>query len=300
MARRSGVAYGGVGLKWIGRSVSVKIGVIIFPTEYTISMTELGPALEARGYDTLLLPEHTHIPASRRTPWPGGAELPKEYWHSLDPFVALSFAAAATKTLTIGTGICLIPQRDPIVTAKAVASLDLLSGGRMMFGMGAGWNVDETENHGTVFETRFKLLEERVRAMKALWTEDEAAFHGDFVDFDPVWSYPKPVQTPHPPLYLGGESIHTLRRVVDFCDGWLPRARGGFDLAAGMARLREVAAEAGRDMTSIGVSVFGAKPAANALASYAEAGAERALIVLPSEPRDDVLRRLDTYAAFIE
>lgn len=278
----------------------MKIGVIIFPTEYTISMTELAPALEARGYDTLLVPEHTHIPTSRRTPWPGGADLPKEYSHSLDPFVALSFAAAATKTLTIGTGICLIPQHDPIVTAKAVASLDLLSGGRMMFGMGAGWNVDEMENHGTVYETRFKLLEERVRAMKALWTEDEAAFHGDFVDFDPVWSYPKPVQRPHPPLYLGGESIHTLRRVVDFCDGWLPRARGGFDLAAGMARLRDVAAEAGRDMSGIGVSVFGVKPAANALASYAEAGAERALIMLPSEPRDDVLRRLDTYAAFIE
>ena len=278
----------------------MKIGVIIFPTDYTISMTELAPALEARGYDTLLLPEHTHIPTSRRTPWPGGAELPKEYSHTLDPFVALSFAAAATKTLTIGTGICLIPQRDPIVTAKAVASLDLLSGGRMMFGMGAGWNVDEMENHGTVHETRFKLLEERVRAMKALWTEDEAAFHGDFVDFDPVWSYPKPVQRPHPPLYLGGESIHTMRRVVDFCDGWLPRARGGFDLAAGVSRLREVAAEAGREMSGIGVTVFGAKPAANALASYAEAGAERALILLPSEPRDDVLRRLDTYAAFIK
>ena len=278
----------------------MKTGVIIFPTEYTISMTELAPALEERGFDTLLVPEHTHIPTSRRTPWPGGKPLPKEYSHSLDPFVALSFAAAATKTLTIGTGICLIPQREPLATAKAVASLDLLSGGRMMFGMGAGWNVDEMENHGTAPETRFKLLEERVRAMKALWTEEEAAFHGDFVDFDPVWSYPKPVQSPHPPLYLGGESIHTMRRVVAFCDGWLPRGRGGFDMAAGIAQLREVADAAGRDWSTIGVSVFGAKPDAEVFAGYAEAGVDGALIVVPSEPRDDVLRRLDGYADLIE
>jgi probable F420-dependent oxidoreductase len=277
----------------------MKTGVIIFPTEYTISMTELGRALEERGFDSLLVPEHTHIPTSRRTPWPGGKPLPKEYSHSLDPFVALSFAAAATKTLTIGTGICLIPQREPLATAKAVASLDLLSGGRMMFGMGAGWNQDEMENHGTVYETRFKLLEDRVRAMKALWTEEEADYHGDFVDFDPVWSYPKPVQSPHPPIFLGGESVHTLRRVVDFCDGWLPRARHGFDAVEEIARLREVADAAGRDMGSIRVSVFGAKPDAGIFANYAEAGIDSALIVVPSDPRDDVLRRLDGYADLI-
>lgn len=277
----------------------MKIGVIIFPTDYTISMTELGPALEERNFDTLLLPEHTHIPTSRRTPWPGRGDLPKEYSHTLDPFVALSFAAAATKTLTIGTGICLVPQREPLATAKAVASLDVLSGGRMMFGMGAGWNVDEMENHGTAPETRFKLLEERARAMKALWTEDEAAFHGKFVDFDPVWSYPKPVQKPHPPMYLGGETIHTMRRVVDFCDGWLPRGRFGFDITDGITQLREVADEAGRDMATIGISVFGAKPDAETFASYAEAGVDQSLIVVPPEPRDEVLRRLDTYAGLI-
>src|SRR5271163_1033889 len=172
----------------------MKVGVFYFPVHYGIAPAELGAALEARGYESLFVCEHTHIPVSRRTPFPSGGELPKRYVHTYDPFVALSFAATATKTLRLGTGICLVPQRDPIVTAKSVASLDVLSKGRFLFGVGGGWNVDEMENHGARYDTRFRLLRERVLAMKALWTEEEASFHGEFVNFDPVWCYPKPAQ----------------------------------------------------------------------------------------------------------
>ena len=164
------------------------IGVFIFATDYSIAPDELARELETRGFASLYLPEHTHIPTSRRSPWPGGGELPKEYSYTHDPFVALSFAAAATTKLKIGTGICLLPQRDPIVTAKAVASLDLLSGGRFIFGIGGGWNVDEMENHGVQYKTRFKQMREHVLAMKALWTQETAEYHGEFVDFDPAWS----------------------------------------------------------------------------------------------------------------
>lgn len=271
------------------------IGVYIFATDYSILMDELGPALEERGYESLFLAEHTHIPTSRLTPWPGGGDLPKEYWHTYDPFIALSFAAKATSKLKLGTGICLVPQRDPFVTAKSVATLDMLSGGRFIFGIGGGWNVDEMQNHGAQYHTRFKLMRERVLAMKALWTEDEAAFHGDFVDFDPVWSYPKPMQKPYPPILLGGDSKYTLRRVVEFCDGWLPLDRGNFDAAGGIARLREVADASERDMATISVTVFGARPDKAALGKLAEAGVTRALLRLPSEDRDTVLGLLDDY-----
>ena len=165
----------------------MRVGVFYFPTDYGIDIRELARAAEERGFESLLLPEHTHIPTSRRTPYPGGGELPKAYSHTHDPFVALSFAAAATTKILLGTGICLIPQRDPIVTAKCVASLDRLSNGRFLFGIGGGWNIDEMENHGARYETRFKLMRERILAMKALWTQEEAAFHGEMVNFDPVW-----------------------------------------------------------------------------------------------------------------
>ena len=198
-------------------------GVLMFATDYSIRIDELARETEARGFESLFVPEHTHIPTSRRSPFAGGAELPKEYWHTLDPFVGLMAAAAVTKNLKVGTGICLIPERDPIVTAKEVASLDLLSGGRFEFGIGGGWNIEEMENHGARYNTRFKLMRERILAMKALWTEEEAEYHGDMVNFDKVWSYPKPTQKPHPPIILGGETDYTLRRVVEFCDGWFPR-----------------------------------------------------------------------------
>ena len=277
----------------------MEIGVLIFATDYCIRMDELARALEERGFESLFLPEHTHIPANRRTPRPGGGELPKEYWHTHDPFVALSFAAAVTSKLKLGTGICLLPQRDPIITAKSVASLDMLSGGRFIFGMGGGWNVEEMENHGARYETRFKLLRERVLAMKAIWTEDEAAFHGEMVDFDPLWAYPKPVQKPHPPIILGGESDYTLARVIEFCDGWLPRARGAFDPVEGMGRLRRAAEVAGRDMSALSMTVFGAPTKATTLETYAEAGVTRALLALPSADRDTVLSLLEDYAPLL-
>src|ERR1700674_2241280 len=223
----------------------MKVGVYYFPTDYGINIAELAGALEQRGFVSVFVFEHTHIPVSRRPPFPGGGELPKRYSHTHDPFVALSFAAAATRTLKLGTGIALVPQRDPIVTAKSVASLDHLSGGRFVFGVGGGWNVEEMENHGARYDTRFKLLRERVLAMKAMWTSEQAEFHGEFVDFDPVWLNPKPKQRPHPPILLGGESDHTLRRVVEFCDGWFPRAVPGFDPQEAVARPRRMGEVAG-------------------------------------------------------
>jgi len=226
------------------------VGVFHFPTDYGIDVGELARELEAREFDSLFVCEHTHIPVSRRTPFPGGGELPKRYSHTHDPFVGLAFAAAATRTLRLGTGIALVPQRDPIVTAKSVASLDRLSGGRFVFGIGGGWNAEEMENHGTHYGSRFKILRERVLAIQALWTQDKAEFHGEFVAFDPVWLYPKPKQKPYPPILLGGESDHTLRRVVEFGNGWLPRRQREFDPDRAVARLRQAAAAAGRDPTT--------------------------------------------------
>jgi probable F420-dependent oxidoreductase len=277
----------------------MRIGVFYFPTEYGIEPGELARALEDRGFESLFVCEHTHIPASRRTPFPGGGELPRRYAHTHDPFVALSFAAAATRRLLLGTGILLVPQRDPIVTAKSVASLDLLSGGRFVLGVGGGWNVEEMENHGARYETRFRLMRERVLAMKALWTEEEAAFHGEFVGFDPVWCWPKPAQRPHPPILLGGETDHTLRRVVEFCDGWFPRAGRGFDATEAVGRLRRAAEAARRDPASLSVTVFRAPAETAALAGYRGAGVDRALRDVPDLDRDGILRALDGYAPLL-
>ena len=277
----------------------MKIGIFIFATSYAMRVDELARAAEARGFESLFVPEHTHIPVSRRSPWPGGADLPKEYWHTLDPFVALMSAAAATTTLRVGTGICLLTERDPLVTAKTVASLDLLSGGRAELGIGAGWNAEEMENHGTAFGTRFRVMSERAEAIKTLWTEEEPEFHGEFVDFDKVWSFPKPAQQPHPPILIGGESVHTLRRVVRYGDGWFPRARGGFDAAANVARLRAVADEAERDMATLSINVFGAPADAAALDGYRRAGIQRAVLALPSADGDTLLPMLDRYAGLL-
>jgi probable F420-dependent oxidoreductase len=275
----------------------MRVGAYYFPTDYGINIAELASALEQRGFESLFVCEHTHIPLSRRTPFPGGGDLPKRYKHTHDPFVALSFAAAATRTLKLGTGIALIPQRDPIITAKSVASLDQLSGGRVLFAMGGGWNVDEMENHGANYATRFRLLRERVLAMKQLWTKDEAEFHGEFVNFDPVWLYPKPQQRPHPPLLLGGESDHTLRRVVEFCDGWFPRPRSGWEPKTAVARLQKAAADAGRDPNSLSITVFAAPADQEKLAPYRECGIDRVLLEVPDLGRDDILRALDKNAA---
>jgi probable F420-dependent oxidoreductase len=274
-------------------------GVHMFATDYAIHIAELAREAEQRGFESLFVPEHTHIPKSRRSPWPGGPNLPQEYWHTHDPFVALAMAAAATTTLKLATGICLIIERDPIVTAKCVASLDVFSKGRFLFGIGAGWNAEEMENHGTEFKTRFSLLRERVLAMKEIWTKEEAEYHGRFVNFDPIWAYPKPAQKPHPPVLLGGETAHTLQRVVDFCEGWLPRGRGGFDIAPGLADLTARAAKAGRDPKSISVTVFGAAPDQAALDRYRDLGVTRVTFGLPSKDREAVLPLLDQYAKYL-
>jgi probable F420-dependent oxidoreductase len=277
----------------------MRIGVFYFPTDYGIDIRELARAVEERGFESLFLPEHTHIPTSRRTPYPGGGELPKAYSHAHDPFVALSFAAAVTTKVLLGTGICLLPQRDTIVTAKCVASLDRLSNGRFLFGIGGGWNVDEMENHGVRYETRFKLMRERILAMKALWTEEEAAFHGEMVSFDPVWLYPKPLQRPHPPILLGGDSDHTLQRVVEFCDGWLPIAFRGFDPQRAVARLQRAASEAQRDYSTLSITAFGAPADKASLARYREAGIERTVLGIPDLTRDEILAALDRYTRLL-
>jgi probable F420-dependent oxidoreductase len=276
------------------------IGICIFATDYAIRIDELAREAEQRGFESLFVPEHTHIPASRRTPFPGGTELPKEYSHTHDPFVSLMLAAAVTKTLRIGTGICLIIERDTITTAKSVASLDTLSGGRFEFGIGAGWNAEEMENHGTEFKTRFKRLREQVLAMKQIWTKDEAEYHGQFVNFDKIWAWPKPAQKPNPPVLLGGESGHTLQRVVDFCEGWFPRGRSPEVILPGIKDLKLRASSAGRDFTSISISVFGAKPDQATLDTYAGGGVTRAIMRLPSEGRDKILPLLDQYAKFVK
>jgi probable F420-dependent oxidoreductase len=274
-------------------------GVFIFPTDYSIRIDELARAAEERGFESLFVTEHTHIPTSRRSPFAGGGPLPKEYAHTLDPFIALTAAAASTKRLKVGTGICLVVEHDPIVLAKTIASLDLLSNGRFLFGIGGGWNAEEMERHGTVFKTRFQLLRERILAMREIWTKEAAEFHGEYVNFDPIWSYPKPVQKPHPPVLLGGESAHTLQRVVDFCDGWFPRGRNAEAILPGLADLKTRAAKVGRDPATISVSVFAAKAERATLDEYTDAGITRAIFRLPSEGRDAVLPLLDQYAKLI-
>ncbi len=277
----------------------MKIGAYMFATDYTIDIVELATAMEDRGFESLFVPEHTHIPSSRQSPWPGGGDLPKMYIHTHDPMVSLAFAAAATKNLKIGTGICLVPQHDPIVLAKSIASLDMLSGGRFIFGIGGGWNVDEMENHGVAYKTRFAQMRENILAMKEIWMEDTATFQGDFVEFEKIWSYPKPVQDPHPPILLGGETDYTLRRVVDYCDGWFPRGRGGFDPHEAMSRLKQHADEAGRDMSTLQVSVFGPKADQATMDSFRQHGIDRAILTIPDTSRDEVLKLLDTYAPLL-
>ncbi len=278
----------------------MKIGVFFFSTAYAMPIDELARALEERGFESLFLPEHTHIPTCRRSPWAGGAELPLHYKSTLDPFIALATAAAVTKKLRVGTGICLVSQRDPIITAKEVATLDLVSGGRAEFGIGAGWNAEEMENHGTVFEDRFKLMVDRTKAMQAIWTEEEASYQGDFVQFDKLWSWPKPVQKPHPPILLGGETKYTLKRVVDFCDGWFPRPRGFQDPKERMAEFRQIADDAGRDFKTLSTTLFGAEPDGDYLKTCEEAGVDRALFPLPSESSETLLPLLDDFSQLIQ
>jgi probable F420-dependent oxidoreductase len=268
-------------------------GVLMFATDYAMRVDDLARAAEERGFESLWLPEHTHIPVSRRSPWPGGPTLPREYWHTHDLFVALATAAAATTRLRIGTGICLVVERDPIITAKEVATLDVLSRGRLLFGIGGGWNAEEMEDHGTEYRARWRILRERVLAMKRIWTEDEAEFQGEFVKFPPLWSWPKPLQQPHPPVLLGGHGRRALERVVDYCDGWLPIGGRAGDLKAGIAGLRRLAVEKGRDPDRLPVSVYGAAMDPDALGRLRDLGVARAIFALPSAGAEAVLPLLD-------
>ena len=274
------------------------IGLCTFPTGTSISPADLARAAEERGFESLWVAEHSHIPVSRRTPWPGGAELPRMYYEVVDPFVALAMAAAATHTLKLATGVCLLAQRDPIQTAKQVASLDALSGGRFLFGIGGGWNVEEMANHGTDARARWKILRERVEALKEIWARDEAAYHGEHVDFDPIFAWPKPAQKPHPPIHVGGAFPWGMRRAIRYGDGWIPLlGRGDDDVVHHLPALRAEAEHAGRDAASIEVSVYGAPPRAETLARFRDAGITRCLLFVPPISRDAALPALDSYAA---
>jgi probable F420-dependent oxidoreductase len=267
----------------------MKFGIAIFPTDQSIGVAELVREVEDRAFESFWVPEHTHIPTSRRSPYPGGAELPEYYKRTLDPFVALTVAAEHSTRLLLGFGIVLIVERDPISTAKAVASLDLVSGGRVIFGVGGGWNLEEMENHGTDPRLRWRLLRERVLAMREIWTKEEAEFHGELVSFDPIWSWPKPLQNPLP-VYVGGNTENTLKRVIAYGDGWIPNA-GRSRLVAQIPEFRRLCEESGRG--HLPVTVYGTHPTAEAIADYEAAGVDRLVFWMPSRPRDDVLRELD-------
>jgi probable F420-dependent oxidoreductase len=273
-------------------------GIVVFPTERTMRPGALARAVEERGFESLWFTEHSHIPASRITPWPGGAELPEEYYGLLDPFVALSFAAEATRTLKLGTGICIVPQRDPIQTAKAVATIDALSDGRFLFGVGGGWNREEMANHGTAFDRRWKILRERIEAMKAIWASREATYRGETLAFERIIAEPKPVQKPHPPIHVGGAFPGGMMRAIRYGDGWMPLlGRGDDDVPRHMASFQEAAANAGRDPASLEVTLYACPPDKALLDRCAAAGVSRAVFRAPSAGGDEVLRFLDRVCA---
>jgi probable F420-dependent oxidoreductase len=268
----------------------MKFGVSTFLTDESIRPTVLGPALEERGFDALFLAEHTHIPVTAEVPFPG-YELPREYFRTLDPFVALAAVASVTRSLLLGTGIALVVERDPIITAKEVASLDVISGGRAVFGVGAGWILDEMRNHGTDPRSRGRLMDERIRAMIALWTQEKAEFHGEFVDFDPAYSWPKPVQRPHPPIYVGGGSERAFARLAEYGTAWMPSAIPPDELGTHIDRMRQVTG------AKTPVTVFGADGSGESLDIYAELGVDRVLLSLPTLPEAEALSELDRLTA---
>lgn len=278
------------------------IGVMMFPTDKAIQPIELAKEAEARGFESLWFPEHSHIPTSRVTPW-GGNEgappLPEEYWRSHDQFVALAAAAAVTSEIKVATGITLVAQRDPLWLAKEIASLDMISNGRFVFGIGYGWNKEELAHHGVKYTDRRAVLRERILAMKEIWNNDEAEFHGEHVDFSSSWSWPKPVQAGGPPVILGGSAgPRTIRDIVEFCDGWMPIS-GRYDLTGKMDEVRNAAAEAGRDPSEIEFGQFGTPPKPDILEGLAEAGVKRVVLGLPPASADTVLPILDSHAELV-
>jgi probable F420-dependent oxidoreductase len=277
-------------------------GATLFFTDYSMASGALAQALEQRGFESLWAAEHSHIPLSRRTPFPGGGKLPKKYYDAMDPFVVLAAAAAATKTLKVGTAVCLVNQRDPIQTAKQVASLDQVSGGRFLFGIGNGWNQDEMENHGTVFATRHKLVRERIEAMKAIWTQSKAEYHGEFVNFDSMMAWPKPVQKPHPPILVGGGFPQGPRRAVRYGDGWFPvdgQPHRYGDMFEAVPKFRAMLAEAGRDPATCPVSVIGPPEDLDRLKRYRDLGIARVVVTVPVAQHDEMLPVLDRWAKLI-
>ncbi len=276
----------------------MKYGVFIFPTDTAIRPDDLAREVEARGFDSLWFPEHSHIPSSRITPWGGQKDappLPEQYWRSNDAFIALAYAAAVTETLKLGTGISLVSQRDPIWTAKEVATLDHLSGGRVLFGIGYGWNKEEMAQHGTAYDDRRALLRENMLLIKALWTQDEASFDGELMSLEPSWAWPKPAQKPHPPIIMGaGAGPKTVADMVEFCDGWLPLATR-HDIVDQVARVRKAVADAGRDPEAFEITAYSAK--VDSLKVLEKAGVDRAVFTLPPLGPDVVIPRLDKLAA---
>jgi probable F420-dependent oxidoreductase len=279
----------------------LNFGASMFFTDYSMAPGELGIALEQRGFESVWAPEHSHIPLSRKTPFPAGGDLPKKYYDAMDPFVTLTMAAAATKNLKVGTGVCLVAQRDPIQTAKLVASIDQVSGGRFLFGIGNGWNRDELEDHGVDFAQRHKVARERVEAMKAIWTQSKAEYHGEFVNFDPMMTWPKPVQKPHPPVIVGGAFPYSARRAIRYGDGWIPQAsRGSYSEIADMIpEFRKMATEAGRDPTSIDITVWFPKKDADLMKRYQDLGVSRVVFNLESEKADALMPVIDGWAALM-
>jgi probable F420-dependent oxidoreductase len=276
----------------------MQVGAAMFFTDYSMAPAELGRALEGRGFESVWAPEHSHIPLSRKSSFPSGGDLPKQYYDVMDPFVTLTAAAAATQKLKIGTGVCLVIQRDTIQTAKLVASIDQVSGGRFLFGIGGGWNAEEIENHGTEFTTRFKLMREQIEAMKEIWTKDKPEYHGDLVDFATMMTWPKPVQKPYPPIIVGGAFPWAARRAIRYGDGWYPNASSG-DPDDYLPRFRRMAEEAGRDPKSLSITLGGAPEDPDRLKRFRDLGVSRVNISLPAAKAEEVLPLLDRWARVV-
>lgn len=279
----------------------MQFGATMFFTAYSMTPAALGRALEERGFESVWAPEHSHIPLSRKTPYPGGGPLPEKYYDTMDPFVTLTEAAAATKTLKVATGICLVSQRDPIQTAKLVSSIDQVSGGRFLFGVAIGWNQDEMENHGTVFATRAKLVRERIEAMKEIWTKEHAEYHGAFVNFGPMIARPKPVQKPHPPVIVGGAFPQGARRALRYGDGWMPVAGGvkEEELTRQAEEFQRMVKESGRAPESVSLSLYAAPENPDLLKRLGDRGLVRPIVALESEREDKILPVLDRWAGLM-
>ncbi len=279
----------------------MKIGAAMFFTDYSMRPADLARACEERGFESLWSPEHSHIPIARTAAFPSGGDLPKKYYDVMDPFVALTAAACATERLKIGTGVCLVAQRDPIQTAKLVASIDQISGGRFLFGVGNGWNADEMANHGTPFKARHKIARERIEAMQAIWTQSKAEYHGETLHFGPMMAWPKPVQRPHPPVIVGGAFPYGARRAIRYGQGWMPhRARPAYpDVAVHVEEFRTMAAAAGREPEDLPVTIWGAPEDVAILERDRALGVTRLVVSLDSAGPDAILPELDRWARLI-